>query len=240
MENGVRRKLAKEVADFYEKEGSAFSSKRTQPWNLMGLLTDRLKSGDLLVDIGAGNCRLADVIPSSVRYLGVEPSNSLRKEAQGRLSLRNNGEVVAGSLPKLDLQESYADAIACIAVLHHIPSQEMRTESIIELHRILKPGGLMLLTVWNPRAIRFFSWNTFKNAWLRLRGVKGGEPGDLYYPWKASGKLEERYVHAFTLSEFKSLFKPALWSIKKIGAYDKESWCSWIKGRNLVALVMKK
>jgi ubiquinone/menaquinone biosynthesis C-methylase UbiE len=240
MEKVTKEKIAQEVAQFYESEGSAFSSKRTQPWNLMGLLTDRLKSGDLLVDIGAGNCRLADVIPSDVRYLGVEPSSSLRKEAGQFLSLRNNGEVVAGSLPKLDLQESYADAVACIAVLHHIPSKEMRTESIKELYRVLKPGGLMLLTVWNPRALRFLSWNTFKNAWLRFKGIKGGDPGDLYYPWKASGKLEERYVHAFTLSEFKMLFDPALWSIEKVGAYDRESWCSWVKGRNLVAVVTKK
>lgn len=240
MENEVRRKLAKEVADFYESEGPAFSSKRTQPWGLMSLLKDRLKSGDLLVDIGAGNCRLADVMPSDVRYLGVEPSSSLRKEAGQFLSLRNNGEVVAGSFPKLDLQESYADAVACIAVLHHIPSREMRTESIKELYRVLKPGSLMLLTVWNPRAIRFWSWNTFKYALMRRIGVKGGEAGDLYYPWKASGKIEERYVHAFTLKEFKSLFDPTCWTIEKIGAYDRESWCHWIKGRNLVTLLIKK
>ncbi|MHB8831092.1 MAG: class I SAM-dependent methyltransferase [Patescibacteria group bacterium] len=236
MENGVRRKLAKEVADFYEKEGRMFSSKRTFGWNVMGLLNDRLKAGEFLVDVGAGNGRLADSIPQDVRYLGVEASQSLREEAQ-----KKNKQMASGSLPdKLPVPNNQADAVASIAVLHHIPSQAWQIDSIKELHRILKPGGLLLCTVWNLRSKRFWSWNTFKYAWLRLKGIKGGEPGDLYYPWKASGKLEERYVHAFTLSEFKSLFDPALWSIEKIGAYDRESWCSWIKGRNLVALVTKK
>lgn len=238
MENSVRSKLAKEVADFYEKEGRMFSSKRTFAWNVMELLKNRLKPGDLVIDVGAGNGRLVDLLPDNVRYLGIEPSQSLRDEAEKRKAPDRN--MVAGSLPNLDLQDNSADIMACIAVLHHVPSQAWRSQSIKELHRILKPGGTLLCTVWNLRSKRFWSKNAFVHAWLRLKGVKGGDPGDLFYVWKASGRPEKRFVHAFTLNEFKTLFDPALWSIEKIGAYDREGWCHWIKGRNLVALIRKK
>ncbi|MDD2786108.1 MAG: class I SAM-dependent methyltransferase [Patescibacteria group bacterium] len=233
MQNDVRRKLSREVADFYEKEGAAFSSKRTKSWNVMSLLSERLKPGDLFVDVGAGNGRLADVLPSDVNYLGIEPSGALRDEARGK-------KMIAGELPKLELKDDSADVVACIAVLHHIPSKELRDESIAELHRILKPGGTMLITVWNLRAKRFWSWSNFVHAWLRFVGVKGGEPGDLYYVWKASGTLENRYVHAFTLNEFRKIFKAEQWKIENIGAYDRDGWCHWFKGRNLVAIVTRK
>lgn len=236
MEKGIRSKLAKEVADFYENEGQAFSSKRTWAWNVMDLLKDRLKPGDLVVDVGAGNGRLADALPPEVKYIGIERSFALREEAK-----KSGKTLINGSLPQdIPLPSNQAEAVACIAVLHHIPSKDWQIDSIKELHRILKPGGALLCTVWNLRARRFFSWDTFKYAWLRLTGVSGGEAGDMYYIWKASGHPEKRYVHAFTLKEFKSLFDPAEWSIKRIGAYDRQGWCSWVKGRNLAALVIKK
>jgi ubiquinone/menaquinone biosynthesis C-methylase UbiE len=236
MENDARSKLAGEVADFYEKEGRMFSSKRTWGWNVMDLLRDYLKPDDLLVDVGAGNGRLADTLPKHVRYLGIEPSQSLREEASKNCGV----EMRSGTLPKLDLPDAYADAVACIAVLHHIPSKDWQEASVKELRRILKPGGVLLVTVWNLRARRFFSWEIFKYAWLRLKGLPKGEAGDLYYAWKASGQPEQRYVHAFTLKEFKALFEPDSWSIRGLGAFDRQGWCHWTKGRNLAALIIKK
>ena len=240
MENDVRRKLAQEVSSFYESQGAVFSSKRTWPWDLMRLMADRLEPGNLLVDVGAGNGRLADALPQGVRYLGIEPSFALREEATMRFADRVDREVRPGSLSGLDLPDASADAVACIAVLHHIPSREWRLDAVRELHRILKSGGILLVTVWNLRARRFWSWSTFKYAWLRLTGIVGGEAGDMRYAWRAGETPTSRYVHAFTLREFKALFESDKWEIERIGAFDKQGWIHWIKGRNLVALVIKK
>ena len=240
MDQIVRDRLAREIADFYEIQGASFSSMRGRPWDLSNLVEDRIKSGDFLVDVGAGNARLLQVLPQGVRYLGVEPSSTLRAEAAKSLANRTGAEVIPGSLPKLDLADGTADVAACLAVLQHVPSREGRTESVRELHRILKPGGVLVCTVWNLRARRFWSWLTFRSAWLRLTDIEGGEPGDLNYTWKATGQTEYRYVHAFTLREFKDLFDPNLWTIERIGANDKQGWCPWFKGRRLAAIVTKK
>jgi len=240
MENTVRRKLADEIAEFYETQGASFSSMRTRPWDLSNLVEGRVKSGDLLVDVGAGNARLIRVLPQGVRYLGIEPSSSLRTEAVNNLVNRTDAEIMSGSLPKLDLADRTVDVVACLAVLQHVPSREGRAESVRELHRILKPGGVLVCTVWNLRARRFWSWLTFRYAWLRLTGIEDGEPGDLNYTWKATGQTEYRYVHAFTLREFKDLFDPTLWTIERIGANDKQGWCHWFNGRRLAAMVIKK
>ncbi len=240
MEKDTINKIKNEVAEFYESEGTAFGHTRHHVWELMLDFMDRLQPGQTLVDVGAGNARLLDVVPQGVEYVGVEPSASLREFAERRLEQHNGAKIVDGGFPNLDLQDRIADAVTCIAVLHHVPSHEERLRSIKELHRILKPGGIMILSVWNLRAKRFLSWNMIKHAWLRIPGFIGGDRGDLHYIWKAGKTPKNRYVHAFTLPEFVSLFDKQDWEIKKIGAYDSKGWTGRFWGRNLVAVVRKK
>lgn len=240
MDTQARQRTAQEVADFYESQGQMFSSKRGRSWNLMDLIVQKVKPGDTLIDMGAGNGRLFDVLPANINYLGVEPSEALRQQAEARNGGHPNFKIISGSLPRVDLPDQCADLVACVAVLHHVPSQAWRHQAIQEMHRLLKPGGWLVCAVWNLRARRFFSWPTFKYAWLRAVGVPGGDGGDLYYAWKAGSKPEKRYVHAYTLAEYKNDFDPELWSLENIGAYDLSGWCHWFKGRNLVAVVRKK
>ncbi len=239
MKKETISKIKSEIAEFYESEGTAFGHTRHHVWELMMNFMSRLQKNNILIDVGAGNARLLDVVPQDVEYIGVEPSASLRRFAEYRLKKHKNAKMIVGELPKLALSNNIADAVTCIAVLHHIPSNEERQKSIKELHRILKPGGIMLLSVWNLRAKRFLSWKMIKNAWLRIPGFKGGDAGDFHYIWKAGKIPKNRYVHAFTLSEFVVLFDKQDWEIEKIGAYDSKGWTKWFLGRNLVAVVRK-
>lgn len=240
MNDELKKRLSQEVAEFYELEGEAFGHTRHHVWELMLDFMSKLRAGDVLVDVGAGNARLLDVVPRGVEYIGVEPSSSLREFAKRRLEKHKGSKILAGGFPKLNLPDNTADAITCIAVLHHVPSAENRKKAIAELRRVLKTGGKVIISVWNLRASRFLSWQTFKYAWLRLRGIAQGDQGDMYYIWKAGKTPRDRYVHAFTLKEFKSLFDEKDWDIEKIGAYDSKGWTNWFLGRNLVAVVSKK
>lgn len=154
-------------------------------------------------------------------------------------------KMIAGSLPKLDLPDGYADAAACIAVLHHIPTAEQRRSAVAELHRILKPDGLLLCAVLNLRSLsfrkrRFVPWRAVFAAWLRIPGFKDAGMGDTVLPWRAEGKNEKRYVHAFTRGEFGRMFNGKDWIVEKIGFYDRGAWRNALDGRNLVALVRRR
>ena len=46
------------------------------------------------------------------------------------------------------MQRQCADGVMSIAVLHHISSVPRRLHFLEEMARILKPGGLGLVTVW--------------------------------------------------------------------------------------------
>ncbi|MDQ7814402.1 MAG: class I SAM-dependent methyltransferase [Patescibacteria group bacterium] len=244
--------IKRSVDDFYETQGTSFSSTRHAPWGVMKLVQESLKSGDVLVDFGAGNGRLGLGIPDSVRYNAVEPSSSLRAEAAKILAERKNVEIidggfVVGEQHATSIQESSADAIACLAVLHHIPTDAARRAAIAKLARILKPGGTLILTVWNLRCKKFFRNKTLAEririwlaAHLRLSMVSGGGKGDVMVSWKANGASTVRYVHAFTLDELKKLFDPMIWEIEVISAWGNETPTSLEEGRNLVVKALKK
>ncbi len=40
------------------------------------------------------------------------------------------------------------DGIICIAVIHHLSTLARRQAAVVEMARILRPGGSMLLYVW--------------------------------------------------------------------------------------------
>lgn len=240
MEQQLKQRLEEAVAEFYELEGNAFGHTRHHVWELMLDFMSRLKDGDTLVDVGAGNARLLDVVPEGVNYIGIEPSRSLREFAERRLVSHKQAKMLAGGFPKLSIDDEIAEAVTCVAVLHHVPGEEDRKASVRELYRVLKPGGSAIVSVWNLRAKRFLSWKMFKKAWMRIPEFEGGDSGDLYYVWKAGKTPRNRYVHAFTLKEFRSLFDEKDWEIEKIDGYDSKGWTNWFCGRNLVAVVTKK
>jgi tRNA (uracil-5-)-methyltransferase TRM9 len=247
-------KLARSVAEFYELHGAAFSATRHAPWGVMKLVKDAAKPGDVLVDFGAGNGRLGLEIPDNVRYVAVEPSSALRQAAEKILAHRKNMEIVEGGFgvgaygrtpeaydyAPVPVADSFADVVACLAVLHHIPTREARQTAVQELARILKPGGMLVLTVWNLRSLKSFSFKNWLAAWLRLPLVQGGGAGDVWVPWKAEGVDARRYIHAFTLNELKTLFNPKVWYVDRREAWGNNGPTGILDARNLVVVAKKR
>lgn len=231
--------LSRAVAQFYEMHGPSFAQTRRNYWGVMKLVADRVKSGQVLLDIGAGNGRLASFLAKDISYVAIEPSASLCAEAQRGMETRGEGVVRQGGFPTLPATHEEADTVACLAVLHHIPGREARKAAIAELHRILKPGGSLILTVWNLRSRRFFRVYTWLASWLRLPLVRGGECGDVWMPWKADGVAAPRYVHAFTLREVRSLFGKE-WDIELCTPWGLSTPANIFDAVNLVIIAIKK
>lgn len=249
-------KLAQSVTEFYETHGAAFSATRHASWGVMRLVKDAVKPGDILVDYGAGNGRLGLEITEDVRYIAIEPSSALREEAKKILADRRKTEILEGGFsvrahghaPRaydrtpVPVADSFADVTACLAVLHHIPTRAARQSAIDELARVLKPGGTLVLTVWNLRgkATARRAPTNWLAAWLRLPLVQGGGAGDVWMPWKAEGADAKRYVHAFTLGELRSLFDAKRWEVKKMEAWGNDGPTSVFGARNLVVVAKKR
>ncbi|KKR99551.1 MAG: hypothetical protein UU49_C0005G0009 [Candidatus Magasanikbacteria bacterium GW2011_GWC2_41_17] len=183
-------------------------------------VASRIKNGDRVLDVGCGNGVFYPVLADkSINYVGLDVSKKLLSLAKKK-ALKNKGKAkvkfIKGSITKLPFINNQFDWVCVFAVLHHIPSHELRSQASQEILRVLKPGGKVMVTVWNM----FSDWAYKKfNINEQLKNNQEGlDSGDVVIPWKGTvGKVISRYLHAFTKNELSKLFKDA--GFKKVTAY---------------------
>ena len=86
------------------------------------------------------------------KYLGVNHSlmvigSDICHELVGIAHTRGHEVTVCDGL-NLPYRSGVYDAVICIAVIHHLASEQRRAHALQELARIVRPGGSMLVYVW--------------------------------------------------------------------------------------------
>tara|TARA_B100001559_G_scaffold310998_1_gene306990 strand:- start:762 stop:1469 length:708 start_codon:yes stop_codon:yes gene_type:complete len=111
-----------------------------------------LKSNQLLLDMGCGEGRhtIGALLETSANVIGLDLSIRDLEIAKSRLNDFNLSDINTfctfgvGNINDIPLESDSLDAVMCSEVLEHVDSPE---ESIQELVRVLKPGGVMALSV---------------------------------------------------------------------------------------------
>jgi len=203
----------------YDQIAKEFSSSRAFLWKELIPLADHINPKDRVLDLGCGNGRLYSLLKSkNIEYIGVDSSRELIKIAKEE-NQEGNPKFLTVEALSLPFPDNYFDKIFSIAVLHHIPSEEFRLKFLEEIKRVLKPKGLLILTVWNLWQKKNFSWFLIKYTILRIFGKSKLENRDIFYPWKDFEKrtLVHRYFHCFKRKELDKLIIKAGFNIKEIG-----------------------
>ncbi|KAB8144678.1 class I SAM-dependent methyltransferase [Chloroflexia bacterium SDU3-3] len=90
------------------------------------------------LDFGCGTGEFAPSFPAE-RYTGVDLGlHYVRWAASNR-----SGSFAVGNGAALPLQDASFDAALVVGVFHHLPDAVVRG-AVAELHRVLKPGGILL------------------------------------------------------------------------------------------------
>ncbi|HVJ80798.1 MAG TPA: class I SAM-dependent methyltransferase [Planctomycetia bacterium] len=114
-----------------------------------------------LVDVGAGTGLFAAEMSSICKVTAVDD----HEEAVALASRRKGPEFVKASFHALPFQDGEFDAATALDVLEHLSND---LASLVELKRVMKPGGTIVVTV--PAFMALWSeWDVALHHWRRYR-----------------------------------------------------------------------
>jgi len=106
-----------------------------------------LESADLgsdVLEVGPGPGRTTDVLRRNVeRLTAVEVDSDLAEQLRARLS-GTNVEVVEADATATPLPANRFTGAVCLTMLHHVPTPELQDQLFCEVHRLLRPGGVLV------------------------------------------------------------------------------------------------
>jgi len=221
--------LLKKTKEDYNLIADDFSRTRNKTWEELGFLVEGVRPNETILDLGCGNGRLYELFKGRmVGYFGIDNSEKLIALAKNRYP---GVSFQAGDALNLPFSDNFFDEIFSIAVLHHVPSKELRLRFLKEARRVLKPNGSLILIVWNFHQIKERCL-LFKYTILKLIGISKLDWKDILEPW---GKKIERYYHWFSKKELENLVKKAGLKVERKGIIKNE------KGnRQNIYLIAKK
>ena len=207
QENDSQRMVDKVKSD-YNLIAKEWDLSRNQPSRVKLNLMSEVEADTLVLDIGCGNGLIFPYIrEKGAFYSGLDISENLIGIARERYA----GEIEAGKAKfvvseatELPFKDNEFDFVISFAVLHHLPSEELRKKFFEEIFRVLRPQGKVKITVWN-----------LFNDWAKSRFDIGSQledkiSGDVTIPWKGTrGAIVNRYVHQFSKEELHSLAEGA-------------------------------
>ncbi|PIT87133.1 MAG: hypothetical protein COU31_04625 [Candidatus Magasanikbacteria bacterium CG10_big_fil_rev_8_21_14_0_10_40_10] len=217
MDQKIAKRLSQEQKKNYNLIASDWDACRQQPTKLKQKLLRLIKMNDQVLDLGCGNGLMVnEVLRQGGQYIGLDFSNQLLKIAKKRYKeeiKKRQAKFVLGSAVKLPFKKNSFDFVFSFAVLHHIPSARLRQKFFMEMFRVLRPGGLGVMLVWNLRHSKKYLAKAKKEA----REVSGLDKDDLIVLWKGTPGLKiKRYIHLFSRQEFFDLAKQAGFSSIKV------------------------
>lgn len=141
--------MSRELAEFYRARTAWHAPAEERMRFRKAASLARVPAGAAVLDIGARDCGLRRVLPADVRYQGIEID-----PAYGR------PDVLVHDISRgIPFPSGAYDFVFCLEVLEHVPNP---AGTLAEIHRVLKPGGVLTLSVPNPYHFKEVFWNLFR------------------------------------------------------------------------------
>lgn len=212
MEPEVIQRLLALNATFYQAHALSFAAtrRRTQPG--VAAILKTIDPSASVLDVGCGHGVVAQQLAlhrHTGGYTGIDASPDLLELA------RQTVDQPGFTFNSADLgQPGWMDGLApaftvilAFAVLHHLPGEALRQQTVSDFARLLAAGGRVEVSVWHFLELerlrrRVVPWDRLGLADREL------EAGDYLLDWRQGGS-GLRYVHHFTSDELAALARGA-------------------------------
>lgn len=174
--------------EVYNQIADNFSEKRFSSWSWIDSFLNSFEKNKMILDIGCGNGR--NMTNKDLNFIGIDNCHNFISICKKKGLI-----VLECDMINIPLPEQLFDGITVIASYHHLSTHERREQSLMEMKRMLKNDGKILLSVW--------SIDQRHNPKLNFNY------GDNYVPWKDStGTIKgNRYYYIFQLDEITNLLE---------------------------------
>lgn len=234
MNKQTQKNLLNLVKANYEQIADQFNETRKKYlWPELLELTKEIKTKDKILDVGCGNGRLLEAFKGNKpNYLGIDASEPLIEYAQK--TYPENKFIVSDILDLGKIPEINFDYVFSIAVLHHLPGNDLQIAALKQLKNKVSENGKIIIIVWNLWSQKKFRKLIYKFFLLKLfkKNLPFGKMdfGDVLFDWKNSAGVAQsrRYYHAFTKCELRKIIKKAGLKIEKI-CKDKYNYYAILK-----------
>ena len=149
MRNEPRDK--KDTSYHFNQSDFLYPLRRQSPLGQSMAAIRKPAAGELILDVCCGNgkitSRMADAVTPSGKTIGVDTNRQAVAQAIASASDTTAFFVLADgrNLPFADIR---FDKITISLGLHHMPPEDRR-DTLIEIHRLLKPNGCLLVMEYN-------------------------------------------------------------------------------------------
>jgi ubiquinone/menaquinone biosynthesis C-methylase UbiE len=108
--------------------------------------------GDRVLDVGCGTGYLTSLLAESVApegsAAGVDASAAMVDEAR-RVRSSAGATYAVGAAERLEFDDGAFDVVTSSLMLHHLPA-DLRGRALLEMRRVLRPGGRLLIAEFRP------------------------------------------------------------------------------------------
>ncbi|MCX8184240.1 MAG: class I SAM-dependent methyltransferase [Sulfolobales archaeon] len=195
------RRIVYETLEVYDEISRGYSSWRSRAWEIANVVR-----GGVILDLGSGHCvnGLQAALKRSVDYLicvDIAPSMLLEARELAERKKFSKVDFVAADATTIPLRGLAVDSIISIALMHHLPSEELH-KTFAEIARTLKPGGLALATSWSKRQLRFVA-QTFIIYLAKLLNIPGLH--NYRVKWRTRRKVYTRRYFLYEVSDLEKV-----------------------------------
>jgi SAM-dependent methyltransferase len=195
------------TAEVYNNISKDFDKTRFSVWRGVREFLDTLPTDSSLCEAGCGNGKNL-LYRSDLVVKGYDLSIEMVKICQDK-----GLDVEEGDITKLkDDNDSFNNVIS-VAVIHHLPTRELRIKAISELLRIVKTDGKVLITVW--------AYEQSNNSRRKF------DIGDNLVPFlNSKGENIYRFYHVYIEGELESEINDVKHLYKDVKVYwELGNWC---------------
>ena len=175
--------------DTYEEIAEQFSETRAYVWQCVKDFTNLIIDNSNILEIGCGNGKNMEYIlkTNSVNLIGIDTCKKFVSMCQEKKL-----NVILGDALKLHFEDSKFDYVLCIAMFHHLLTEEEQDISFKEMLRVMKTGAIGILTCWATE-------QPFESKFKFHEGVN-------IVLWKGKEKTKTRYYYVYSEEMFLHFF----------------------------------